>query len=182
MRHFTVYDQATGIILRSGSVANADDLLLQPEAGEGMLQDIRLSSDTHKVVDGQAVALTPPVETLADVKADAKSAVAQRRWEVEIGGMTFNGMQVDTDDRAKLLINSAAERARADSAFTTSWKTSNGAWAVLDASTVLALYDALFAYVSSCFSREQALDVLIDAATDAAAVAALDSAILQFWP
>ena len=95
-----------------------------------------------------------------------------RRWEIETGGMSFAGATLATDDRSKPLLSSAAAQAATDSTFTTEWKTDDGTWVTLEAAAIIAARDALFAFVQSCFAREQAIDASIDAAPDEASLAA----------
>ena len=42
------------------------------------------------------------------LKAALRAYAADKRWRVEVGGITINGVSVPTDDRAKLLLFGAA--------------------------------------------------------------------------
>ena len=179
---FTVYDPATGKIRCSGSCAEG---LLQQQAFEGLsVMEGQSDHRTDQVLmtDGVptivAIVDTPSLE---DLKSAAKAAAAQRRWEIEMDGVSFCGGILATDDRSKLLLSDAATKARGDPTFTVKWKLSDGSWATLDAPTILAAYDAVFTWVSQCFAQEAALDGQIDASADADAVAALATAIQAFW-
>ena len=54
----------------------------------------------------------------------AADAIADRRYQAEVAGITISGMRVETDDRAKLLINGAAVEAMLDADYAMQWKTS----------------------------------------------------------
>jgi len=183
MTKFTIYDPATNKVIGGGTVANDGDVDLQPKPdGAVTVLGVMGIPGVHNYVGGQLVNIPPPVLSLAELKAVAKQSVADRRWEIETGGVTVSGTVIATDDRSKLLLSSAAEKARADSTFTAKWKTADGSWAQLDAVTILAIYAAVFGWVDQCFAREAVLDDLIDAAADEAALDALSSTIEAFWP
>lgn len=95
-------------------------------------------------------------------KAELEEYAAKIRWEKETGGTTFNGMQISTDDRAKTLIEGAAEDL--SDTETTSFKV-NGAWATLDGVTMRAVRDALRAHVKTCFALEASLSADIQSST-----------------
>ena len=128
------------------------------------------------------VVLVPPPPTLIELKSDAKKRTAQRRWEIETGGISLNGSGIATDDRSKLLLSSAADQARADATFSAKWKTADGSWITLDAATILTIYGAVFAHVRACFAREAVICGLIDNAASPDDVAWLAPAITAFWP
>lgn len=185
MKLFTVYSPTSGAILRSGVVSNDADAALQAGTGEAVLLDERGGILSQRVALPPEVVepcIAPIVAVLAELKDDAKAATAQRRWEVETGGMNFGGSILATDDRSKLLLTQAAAKAEADSVFTTEWKAADNSWVMLDAATLIAARDAMFAHVQNCFSREKDIDALIDSSADSAALAALGPAIQAFWP
>lgn len=72
------------------------------------------------------------------------------RWNLEVGGMDFNGMKVATDDRSKLLISGAVAAATRNANYVTKW---NGTTA-LDATTILAIGDALADFVNDLFNKQ----------------------------
>lgn len=50
----------------------------------------------------------PPELTGEELKTYLLAYAANKRWSIEVGGMSFAGMNVPTDDRAKLLLMGAA--------------------------------------------------------------------------
>ena len=125
---------------------------------------------------GQALVDAPdtrPTPTLSDLKADAISRLASRRWQAETGGMTFNGAPVATDDRSKALIYGARGR-------TVKFKTASGQFVPLSASETEALADAVADHVQACFDRESDLLDAINAAETVEELEAVD--ISSGWP
>ena len=114
-----------------------------------------------------------PTPTLAELKADAQSRLASRRWQAETGGMMFNGTPVATDDRSKALIYGARGRS-------VKFKTASGQFAPLSASETEALADAVADHVQACFDRESDLLDAINAAETVEELEAVD--INTGWP
>lgn len=123
--------------------------------------------------------LVRPAATFADMKAAKLAALADKRWQIENGGMSVAGMQVYTDDRSKLLINGAYRKAEKEPDLFVRFKAASG-WITIDASAAIVLGDALFAHIQACFDREGVLAGLIQAAADQAALDAID--IDNGWP
>ena len=115
-------------------------------------------------------------EDIARVRAPLnREIIAARRYEAEVGGITLNGVQIDTDDRSKLLINGAALEATIDPAYVMQWKTPGG-FIELTAQQVIGIARAVRAHVQACFDREAELMAALDAGT-------LTQAMLeQGWP
>src|SRR5690606_23922316 len=90
------------------------------------------------------------------------------------GGMTFGGMTIPTDDRAKTLIMGARTAAvEQGDGYSDEWKIAPGVYVPLDAAAAIALGDALLAHIRACFAREKAL---IQAVLDASTHNAMDEA------
>lgn len=102
-------------------------------------------------------------------------AVAARRYAAEIAGITINGLQINTDDRSKLLINGAALEATIDPAYTMQWKTSAG-FVELTAAQVIGIARAVRAHVQACFDREAELLAALEDGT------LTDAMLEQGWP
>lgn len=174
---------ADGVIQRSGIVENPDDLELQVIAdGETIVRGVSGRPGLDRVVNGEVSAIpvpAAPAPTVEQMKATLLARLAERRWEVETGGIQVGGARVATDDRSKLLIADAARRADSDPEFTTRWKAENG-WVILDASTIIAVRDAVFAHVASCFAREGDLADMITSAD--VVTEDLAAAVEAFWP
>lgn len=174
--NFTVYRISDGMVVRSGLIDKAGDIPHQVSEGDGhaVVAGIRGIPGKQLIVDGELVDRQPDTQ---EVKDRALSRVALRRWEIETGGV--NG--IDTDDRSKLLLSAAAQKARLDPQFTTRWKTAGG-WIAVDAPSLIAIEEAVFTHVSNCFAREEQLAELVNACESIQEVAALTETIEQFWP
>lgn len=103
------------------------------------------------------------------------TAIAARRWLAETAGIKVAGMQVDTDDRSKLLINGAAVEAMLDPEYTLRWKTADG-FVELTAEQVISIARAVRAHVQACFDREAEL---LDAPSDGELT---DHMLEEGWP
>lgn len=82
--------------------------------------------------------------------------IAARRYKAEVGGITITGLQVNTDDRSKLLISGAESRAARDPNYMLNWKTATG-FIQIPAEQVLLIADAVADHVQACFDREAEL-------------------------
>lgn len=108
--------------------------------------------------------------------AEAKrEAIAARRYQAEVAGIELNGLQINTEDRSKLLINGAALEATIDPAYVMQWKTPSG-FVSLTGEQVIAIARAVRAHVQACFDREAELLAELDAGTLA------DEVLEHFWP
>lgn len=123
--------------------------------------------------------LSPPL-TLDEAKSRRLAALAARRWRAETGGMVVDEVPVATDTNSQAKITGAALDATLDPTAVVRWKCADGVFRELDAEQILALARAMRAHVQACFDHEAALTTAIDAATDAAALAAID--IETGWP
>lgn len=111
-----------------------------------------------RFVDG---ALADPA-TIPPSIDDLRAYAAERRWARETGGITVGGIAVPTDDRAKVLLMSAAgTMADGDTAPFVSGSTS----AMLTGAQFKALYAALVAHTQDCFARQTAALAAIEAGT-----------------
>ena len=180
MSNYILVD-ATGLVVGTASVPDSDLPLQQAPEGCTMHVGVQARPFLDRFVDGVVVPVPTPEPTLDERKATLLARLAERRWEVETGGVTIGGMTVETDDRSKLLIVNAAARAREDSTYTVRWKIGPGTFITLDAATLIAAEAAVFAHVQRCFAREAELSGQIDAAT-AEELAALKATVEVFWP
>lgn len=101
--------------------------------------------------------------------------IAARRYQAEVGGITLNGLQINTDDRSKLLINGAALEATIDPAYVMQWKTPTD-FVNLTAEQVIGVARAVRAHVQACFDREAELLAELEAGT------LTDAMLEEGWP
>lgn len=120
-----------------------------------------------------------PEETCTRMRNRLLERVAEKRYALETGGLTMGGVTVSTDDRSKALLMGARIQAVADPAATFRWKGNNG-WSTLTAAQVVAISDAVAAYVQALFVAESAHAPAIAALVDEDALRAYDVGL--GWP
>lgn len=123
-----------------------------------------------------------PQPTIEQSRFLMRRLAAFVRYQIETGGIEVAGGKVATDDRSKLLVNAAAQRALQSPLFKTKWKGPDGAWKELGSAALIAVHGAVFDHVCACFAREAELVDKIDAAKSTEEVAALRPEVVAFWP
>lgn len=147
-----------------------------PEPYQTAIRTITVGADTATAVYSYAN------KPLADYKAQRKDEVTAKRYDVETGGTTVNGMTIETSRESQGLIDGAYSLAvrNADTpGFTIDFKSTSG-WVELTAAQMIAISEAVGVHIQQSFKRERTLHEAIDAAADHAAVAAID--INTNWP
>lgn len=118
--------------------------------------------------------------SLGASKATRKAEAAAIRWERETGGITVAGLFVPTDrttqDRVDQIVKAYDD---GDIAGSIDFKAGE-AWVSIGESELRAIKAAGAQHIQACFSREKEICALIDAAADAAALAAID--LNSGWP
>lgn len=105
--------------------------------------------------------------------------LANYRHEIENGGITIGGVSVRTDTATRTNLLGARIRAEADPQYTLKWKADNG-FVTLNASTIIAISDAVANHVQKCFDAEYAVTNLIEQYQSYTAVKqAFDNAMLS---
>jgi hypothetical protein len=102
---------------------------------------------------------------LVPSKDELKAHAAAQRYKVETGGISIGGVSVATDRESQAMLNAAYNIAQGNPQFQTMWKGSDGTFNALDAPTVIALAQAVGAFVAACFSAEAAVAAKITAET-----------------
>ncbi|HEX5444337.1 MAG TPA: DUF4376 domain-containing protein [Pirellulales bacterium] len=122
-----------------------------------------------------------PADRLARLKAAKTAALASQRYTIETGGMTLpDGTKVATDRESQGLIARAYTASRDGLASgTVSFKAASG-WATMNPAQIKALFQAMTDRQQACYDHEYALEQQIAAATDQAALDAVD--IMSGWP
>jgi len=95
-----------------------------------------------------------------------KIALAQYRWEQEVGGIVYGGLPIRTDDRSKLLIEGAYAKALDEDnpALLRKFKGPVG-FVTIDNATIIAVALEVATHVQKCFDAEADIDGQIDALT-----------------
>ena len=93
-----------------------------------------------------------------------RAYAAQVRWETETGGIDFTPrggpsqgivLRIKTERDSQTAINGAVAAAQANPAYTTQWKTDDGAFHPVDAVTVILIGGSVAMHVQRCFTAEE---------------------------
>lgn len=82
--------------------------------------------------------------------------IAARRYQVETGGTTVEGVQVNTERDSQALLTGAAFAASLDPNYQIKWKAATG-FVDLTGEQVIGLASQVRAFVQACFNREAEL-------------------------
>jgi len=103
---------------------------------------------------------------LAARRAELLAYVGEARYAREMAGVTVpGGFRVATDDRSKLLLAGSRIKAEADPTYSTKWKVSPTDRVEVPASQIIAMSDAVLAFVDACFDADDAACAAILAGT-----------------
>lgn len=119
----------------------------------------------NKVVDTWVVRDLPE----EDRNARLLAALADHRYEVETGGVTLNGLTIQTDRDTRANLIAARIKAKEDPDYSVVWKTDT-AFVTLDAAAILQAADAVADHVQRCYETEANVSAVIDDYTSAQAV------------
>lgn len=101
--------------------------------------------------------------------------IAARRFEVETGGVTVEGVQINTDRDSQSLLAGAAFAASLDPGYQIKWKAATG-FVDLTGEQILGIASQVRAFVQACFNREAEL---LGAAADGSITAEM---LEEGWP
>jgi hypothetical protein len=121
-----------------------------------------------KHVDGEIVEMSPQEEADFEASrippppttADLLAYAADKRWQVETGGITLMGMPVPTDRQTAAILHAARTMAKENEAYSLRFKMAGG-FVPLDAATIIAVADAVHDHVQACFNCEADLAAAI---------------------
>lgn len=146
------------------------DVILNPIAGKVRAHD----------ADGLPILIDAPVRL--PTEDDHRAAIAARRWQAEVAGITWNGYGIATDRESQ---DKIVQETRA---IDRGLRVEGKGWKCLDLAAgivvfrsttnaeMMAIADAVYDYVSACFAREEVLLSEI-------AAGAYDPAMLETgWP
>jgi len=126
-----------------------------------------------KLVDGKLVELsTEEVSARSDKMSNPTTAkmiltntAAKTRYSKEIGGITVDGMTIDTSRTSQAQIQGAYSIAQANSSATFQWKTGAGQFTTLTAAQIISMAQAVAAFVQSCYAQEASVVSQINSGT-----------------
>lgn len=127
--------------------------------------------------------LVPAFDLVAE-RRGALAALAQKRWEVETGGILFGGaIPIRTDEVGQAKITGALALMDKDpDMLSIDWEGQPGIWATIDKATLEAIGIAVGRHIQACFSRARVVSEAIQAATDEAGLKAAAAQIDHGWP
>ena len=104
------------------------------------------------------VAMTTAEKAARDelIAADWADLIAARRWQVETGGTTVAGVQINTERDSQSLLTGAAFAASLDPGYHIKWKAATG-FVDLTGEQILGIASQVRAFVQACFNREAEL-------------------------
>lgn len=114
-----------------------------------------------KWIDNGDGTFTAPVVIVT--KADLHAYLAEKRYDVETGGVNAGGIQVMTTRDARGLLRDAAEYL--GDTDTRDFKTATGTWVNVTGAQLSAVWGAVEAHVDACFQVEKTAADKIDADT-----------------
>lgn len=123
------------------------------------MRDLWIANPHWRLGDDGELFEPPPAPP---TKAQLLAHLANYRWAVETGGITFEGVTVATDDRSKTMIMGARVAAMANPDHVVNWKMPDGSWVPLDAAMITAISDAVLNHVNSCFEKEAMVAAMIE--------------------
>lgn len=115
--------------------------------------------------------IAPPTQ------ADLMNYAANRRWQIETGGITVGGVAIDTSRDSQAMITGAYAYSQAHPEEPIKFKAASG-WVTLDEPTMAAIATAVGAHVQASFAVEEAVDAAVSAGT-ITSFAEIDAAA---WP
>lgn len=99
-----------------------------------------------------------------EVAPDIPRMIADKRYEAEVSGITFNELNIDSGRDSQGLITGAALQAIIDPQYTLRWKTQSG-FVELTGSQIIEVATAIRSHVQACFDREAELLAAVEGGT-----------------
>ncbi|GJE42971.1 DUF4376 domain-containing protein [Methylobacterium soli] len=156
------------------------DIVEPPPAPEGKVVRITGLAVLDDLPTRTFVLDDEPVTPLADLKAAKLAALANVRWQHEVGGTSLAGAPLASDEKTILYLTAAQASAKDDPGFSIRWKAGPGQFVTFDALAIDFAAMTARAHVQACFDREEALTTEILGAADRGALEAVD--IAAGWP
>ncbi|WP_322997520.1 DUF4376 domain-containing protein [Castellaniella sp.] len=134
------------------------------------------------VWDGETFAPPAPEPLdLETLRAQMSAAVRAKRWEVETGGCTVNGVAIRTDEQSQNKIAATVQLFANDPDLTVvDFEAQPDVWVTVDQPTIVAIGIAAGRHVQAAFSRARVLSEAVAAAASVEALEAID--IESGWP
>lgn len=144
-------------------IAGAGFVAVDPEPALGVNQVVTWGDGDWVVRDKTPEEISAEHDAL---RAQLIADLAARRYQVEIGGVTFGGATVDTTREAQAQIASTYSALKDGLVSGVEWKAQTG-WLVLDLAAFTPIATAVAQHVQASFAAERAVQDQIEALTDA---------------
>lgn len=115
------------------------------------------------VFDGEKVVVTVERFIAPPTKIELAAYASNKRYEKEVGGITVGDVPIATDDRSKQMILGARVAADANPEFSTPWVGADESVTMVDATTMIAISNAVLLHVATCFGIYALVKAGIDA-------------------
>lgn len=119
---------------------------------------------------------TKPARTKESLLVD----LADKRWQVETGGIVVAGIHAATDRESQAQLNNVYVSLKAGLIINTPWKDADGCFKVMTLSDIEPVAHAVASHVSACFSAEQSHSDTISSLLNQADIDSYD--IDSGWP
>lgn len=129
------------------------ELLLAQASGKQILSD-----DV-----GYPIAIDPPRPVVT--QQSLITGVANKRWEVETGGIVVDGRRVDTDRESQAQLNNSYSSLKLGLIEDTQWKDADGNFTLVTLVELEPIAQAVAQHVRACFVAEQIHNELIKGLT-----------------
>lgn len=113
-------------------------------------------------------------------KTDLHKYLAQKRYEIEIGGLNAGGINVMTTRDARGLLRDAAEYL--DDTDTRDFKTASGVWVNVTGAQLSAVWSAVEAHVDACFQTEKSVADKIESDDENIKITTFAEIDAEPWP
>lgn len=124
----------------------------------------------HPETDAEFIKVFLTEETennaLEVLKTEMKDAARQIRWEVETGGISFNGISLRTDEQSQVRVGNLISTVLADpDSLEFDFESQPGVWVTISRDEAVAIGKAVSHHVQACFTRCKELHNEISNAT-----------------
>lgn len=136
---------------------------------KGSITPIASEEELKVVLRAQYPAGLPP---------DLPGYTAERRWQLEVGGITVNGMPVDTSRESQALIHGAFSLAQINAEASFRFKAGD-VFLTLNSAQIIAIGQAVAEHVQACFAWEAGVLEAISAG-EISSEAGIDLAVQNF--
>ena len=146
------YDDKIHLSIPIGAVAITDEQWQLSCAGR-----LRIENGTPV----EYVRLPPPL-----TKADLYAAVANKRWEVETGGIAVGGLPINTERESIAKLHQAFTSLELGFFTDTPWKGGDDLWVTVTLEQITPVAKVVAAFGRACFAAEKAHQEAIEACED----------------